>query len=173
MTYARVVLIIVAVIVGLTGFGCACGGDTTVVLVRHAETEAGRDPGLSKAGGQHAEALAEAVKSAGVSAIYVTPFQRTRQTAAPAAAVLGVTTTMFPIDATPEAHAAAIAADILEHHAGECVLVVGHSNTVPLILADLGVSNPPSIAETEYNRLFVAVLRKDQAARLIQATYGR
>jgi phosphohistidine phosphatase SixA len=112
------------------------------------------------------------VRGAGVSAIYVTPFQRTRQTAAPTAQALGLTTTMFPIDSTPQAHAAAIAADIREHYNGQCVLVVGHSNTVPLILADLGVNNAPSIAESEFDRVFVAVLRKDKAARLIQGRYG-
>jgi broad specificity phosphatase PhoE len=174
MKCKQAVLLVVVALVGLVGFGCACARDTTVILVRHAEREAGagQDPALTPAGQQRAEALVDVVRGAGVSAIYVTSFQRTRQTAAPTAQSLGLTTTMFPIDSTPEAHAAAIAADIREHHAGECVLVVGHSNTVPLILADLGVNNPPAIAEPEFDRVFVAVLRKDKATRLVQGRYG-
>ena len=35
------------------------------------------------------------------------------------------------------------------------VLVVGHSNTVPAVIKELGVAEPVSIAETEYDNLFV------------------
>ena len=62
--------------------GC-CLPATTVLLVRHAEKETGRDPGLTAAGQARARALVEVAKGAGVSAIYHTQLERTRLTAAP------------------------------------------------------------------------------------------
>jgi 2,3-bisphosphoglycerate-dependent phosphoglycerate mutase len=76
---------------------------TTVVLVRHGETEAafpGRsfplkdghgDPGLHENGFRQAELVGERLKSQRVDAIYVTSLIRTHQTAAPLAKALGLT----------------------------------------------------------------------------------
>ena len=37
------------------------------------------------------------------------------------------------------------------------VLIVGHSNTVPEIIKALGVAEPISIAETEFDNLFIVL----------------
>jgi broad specificity phosphatase PhoE len=57
----------------------------TVILSRHAEKAAAppKDPPLTEAGKKRAEVLAFMLADAGVDAIYVTEFQRTKQTAAP------------------------------------------------------------------------------------------
>ncbi|MBT3390692.1 MAG: MSMEG_4193 family putative phosphomutase [Chloroflexi bacterium] len=71
----------------------------TILLIRHAENEyvkkgrlAGRLPGvqLNKKGRQQAQALAETLKDAPIKAIYVSPLERTLETAAPIAAALNL-----------------------------------------------------------------------------------
>jgi broad specificity phosphatase PhoE len=147
---------------------------TVVMLVRHAEQEAGQDPGLNAAGRARADSLVAVARRAGVAAIYHTQYRRTRETAKPAADSLGI----GMIELGPQQgqavtdHAAEVARRILEEHGGRTVLVVGHSNTVPLIAAALGVTEPPRIVETEYGHLFIVVNRKGEPARLIHARYG-
>ncbi len=153
---------------GLTG----CAKDTTIILVRHAEKGPGQDPSLTPAGQLRALALRDAIDGAGLSAIYVTNFQRTQQTAAPTATALGLTPTIVSISGTPEAHAADVAARVRARTSGSRILVVGHSNTVPLIMQQLGVTNPPTIAESEFDRFFVLLRRKDAATRVIEVQYG-
>jgi broad specificity phosphatase PhoE len=131
-----------------------------VLLVRHAERADGgapaatmtapADPDLSAEGRARADRLAAMLAEAGITRIYVTEFRRTVQTAEPLASRLGL---------TPERVAAADAKGLaarLRTHADEVVLIVGHSNTVPAIIAALG-GPAVTIAEREYRNLFVYV----------------
>jgi hypothetical protein len=51
------------------------------------------------------------------------------------------------------------------------ILIVGHSNTVPEILKRLGVATPITIADTEYDNLFIAIPQESSAALLLQLKY--
>lgn len=131
---------------------------TTVYLVRHAEREAGNDadPALSPAGRIRAEELKALLSAKPVAAIFTTQFARTQQTAEPLADARGVRPIV--VYAGGAEHAPRIAATILDSYAGKSVLVVGHSNTVPDIIAALGVAERVSICESEYDLLFEVVL---------------
>jgi hypothetical protein len=109
------------------------------------------DPGLSDAGRARAESLAATLKDAGVTAIFVTEFRRTRETAAPLAKLLGVEPQAMPSRDTP----ALIAR--LKSARGH-VLVVGHSNTVPEIVKGLGVSTAVTVGDADYDNLLVVTL---------------
>jgi broad specificity phosphatase PhoE len=130
-------------------------GTTTIVLVRHAEkaAEPAADPPLTAEGAARAQALVEAVRGMPVTAIVSTDFARTRSTAAPLAARLGLTPEI--VDARLRDHARMVAEGILARHRGETVVVVGHSNTVPDIVAALGATRPPPICDAEYDNLYV------------------
>ena len=159
----------------LTAVGCTRrpAPETTVILVRHAEREnQGRNPRLTPDGERRAAALVDAIGRSGLDAIYVTKFNRTQQTAAPTAAELNITPTVVTVAGSAQAHADEIAASIRENHAGKRVLVVGHSNTVPLIMHSLGVTAVRPVEEDEYGRLFILTLRKNEPPRLIEARYG-
>ena len=128
-----------------------------VYLVRHAEradTAGGAapimaaDPSLSEAGRMRAESLAGMLKDAQVTAIYVTEYKRTQETAAPLAKRLGLQPTVIPAKDTPGLVAKLRAAS------GN-VLVVGHSNSVPDVIEGLGVAKVPAIADDEYDNLFI------------------
>jgi broad specificity phosphatase PhoE len=171
LSVATLVLLLLA---GVPAHGWSQERPTTVIVVRHAEKASveGRDPPLSEAGEQRARALIEAVGAAGVKAIYATQFQRTQQTARPLAEHLGVPLTVFAATADARQHAATLAGEILSKHAGEVVVVVGHSNTVPEIVQALGGTAVPEIPESEYHNLFVVVIPSSGPPSTIRARYG-
>jgi broad specificity phosphatase PhoE len=144
---------------------------TTVILVRHAEKASApaADPALTPAGEARARALLDAVKDAGIDAIITTQFARTKSTAAPAAATLGIAPEV--VAAGGANHPQEVAAAI-RRHAGHTVLVVGHSNTIPAIIAALGGPQPPAICDEQYDDLFVLTVPAAGPARLIAAKYG-
>jgi phosphohistidine phosphatase SixA len=90
------------------------------------------------------------LRSAGITHIFTTEFQRTRQTAAPLAEALKIS----PVMAAAKDTAALVRAVTA---ARGPALVVGHSNTVPEILSGLGVKEKITIAEQDYGNLFVVV----------------
>lgn len=146
--------VLVLVLVGLASTAAAQG---TVFLVRHAEraddANAGpkmtaTDPDLSGQGILRAQALARTLKDAKITGIYTTEYKRTKQTAGPLATALGVQVTEVSSKDLPGLFQKV-------RTAPGNVLVVGHSNTVPAVIKELGVAEPVSIAETEYDNLFV------------------
>jgi phosphohistidine phosphatase SixA len=147
-------------VVGACGFTVAATAQPPVVfLVRHAERAAisGRvpsDTGLSPAGQDRAQHLAEALKDAKITAIYTSEFKRTQETAAALAQSLGIRAEVIPGDDLRSLVAKLKAA------AGN-VLVIGHSNTLPQIINALGVSSRVTVAESDYDNLFLVVRAPD------------
>lgn len=127
-----------------------------VILTRHAERADGQatmgaaDPLLSEAGQARAQKLAAMLADANVSAIFTTEFHRTKDTAAPLAAKLKVTS-----EVVAAAQATALL-DKIKASTDKTVLVVGHSNTVPAIIKALGGPDV-TIGDNEYDNLFFYV----------------
>jgi broad specificity phosphatase PhoE len=145
----------------------------TVILVRHAEkaSVAGNDPPLSAAGTVRAAALQATLADAGVSHVIVTSRQRTSLTAADLTAARHLTPVVVPLGQGGAEHVQAVAAAVRQIPKGDVVLVVGHSNTIPEIIAALGGPVMPDICDGVYSSLFVLDL--DSAPmRLIRASYG-
>lgn len=144
---------------------------TVVLVVRHAERAPGSgDPPISEIGQARARALAQIGRTAGVSAIVTTQLMRTRQTAAPLAEALGLTPVTVSTQGELGAHVAAVAAAVRQQ-AGGVVLVVGHSNTVPAIVAALGGVRVPDLCEPEYDALFTLVI-EGASTRTIRSRFG-
>jgi broad specificity phosphatase PhoE len=126
----------------------------TIFIVRHAEkADATKDPDLSPAGRARAETLAKVLKDANITAIYVTEFKRTQETAAPLAHALGIEVTMVPAAATADL------ATKLKSASGN-VLVVGHGNTIPDLMKALGLAAPLNLTDADYDNLFIVVLEE-------------
>ena len=124
-----------------------------VFLVRHAEKADGsKDTALSAAGLARARALADKLRDAGVTAIYTSEYTRTKQTAQPLGDALKLTPR-----AHPAADRAGLVALLRREHPHDRLLVVGHSNSVPEIIAAFGVREKIAIAEDEFDDLFVLV----------------
>lgn len=122
----------------------------TIFLVRHAEqVSAAPDAALTPAGEKRAECLASMLKEAGIKQIYVTDMKRTQQTAAPLARALKLTPTILPVK-DPNT----LIRNLTYAGTGN-VLVVGHSDTLPFVLARMHAGTVPEIAANEYDRMFV------------------
>jgi broad specificity phosphatase PhoE len=152
--------------------GTAQSGPTVVIVVRHAEKAAtpANDPPLTDAGRARADALAAALAAANVQAVISTPLARTRETARPTAEARALAIELVPLTGTIAEHAAAVAAAV-RAHAGQTVLVVGHSNTVAPIIAALGGPKMADLCDTQYSNLFTLVLDGPDA-RLVRSSYG-
>jgi broad specificity phosphatase PhoE len=148
--------------------------DRLVVLVRHAEkaAEPANDPPLTDAGKARAAALASLLTTAHLGSVIVTPYERTRATGEPAIAASGAARIEIAVAGGLAAHVDAVAAAVRARPAGETVLVVGHSNTIPKIVTALGGPAVPDLCDGEYAALFVLVLPPDGPARLVRASYG-
>lgn len=142
------------------------GPDTVVVLVRHAEkaTDGSRDPLLTDAGRQRADALVERVADRPIAAVYATPFRRTQLTAWPVAHARGLSITVRPAGES----AASFAEVLRTRHAGQQVLVVGHSNTLPALARALGAPDVADMDESEYDRAMIVVIPPHGEVRLHQ-----
>jgi broad specificity phosphatase PhoE len=137
-----------------------------IFLVRHAEKlDDSRDPPLNEAGERRAARLATMLADAGVSAIYSTEFQRTLETAEPLAKALGLTISKVPRQ-TEE-----FIASVRSRHPDDVVLIVGHSNTVPDMLAWLGHRERVTIEDGEYSNLFVVTFGKNGGTNVVRLRF--
>lgn len=138
----------------LSALASTATAESTIFIVRHAEkADATKDPDLSEAGRARAEALAQMLRDANITAIYATEFKRTQQTAAPLAKVLGITVTTLPAK-----DSAALIAKLRASNGN--ALVVGHGDTIPDLIKALGISEAINIAENDYDNVFVVKLGK-------------
>jgi broad specificity phosphatase PhoE len=144
----------------------------TAIVVRHAERAEtpSEDPGLSAAGEARADTLVEVSRKANVTAIVTTLLLRTRKTAEPTAKALRITPEV--VSSADPGHVQKVAAAV-KAHAGKSVLVVGHSNTIPLILGALGVKESVAICEMEYDKIFVVKIPADGTVSMMRSTYGQ
>lgn len=127
----------------------------TVYVIRHMEKQSGDDPLLSDVGAANAQRLAAILADKGVVAIFVTATRRSRLTGEPLATATGVQLVTYD----PKDNAALVAK--VSAIPGS-VLVVGHSNTVPGLVAAFGGKAPGPMDESDYGRLF-AIRRVDGA----------
>ncbi len=153
---------------------------TTIIFVRHAEKAetGGDDPQLSEAGERRVVELTRQLLDvdviAGIDAVYSTPYQRTQQTAQPIADELDLAVITYPAidpedtDATEE-----FLDDVLREHKGQIVLIVGHSNTVPAMIAGLGGhKDVPVIAEDEYDNIYILAIPWFGKTKTIRMRFG-
>ena len=143
-----------------------------VMLVRHAE-KSDSPPGdvaLSMTGQSRAEELAIALAEARLDTIVTTQFRRTRDTAAFLTRGLKLTPIVVQAGGDTASHARAVATAV--RAGGHSVLVVGHSNTVPAIIAALGGPAMEELCDSEYSNLFTLALVPGQPARLVHGHYG-
>jgi broad specificity phosphatase PhoE len=139
-------------------------GTATFVVVRHAEKagDGSRDPPLSAAGQLRAQALAQRLAGSGLVAVYATPFRRTQQTAQVVATSAGLPVTTYAADVA----ASGFAATLRARHPRGTVLVVGHSNTVPEIVASLCSCRIAALDETAYDGIYTIRIGPDGKASL-------
>lgn len=129
-------------------------------VMRHLNTPAGvQDPDLTPEGKVAADALAHWFYGKTLTAIYVSDFKRTRQTAGPLATAQDLTVKVYDPANTP----ALIA--MLKAEPG-AVLVIGHSNTVPDIVEQLGGERPGPLVHEDFGDIWTITAGKTERVKL-------
>lgn len=119
-----------------------------IYVVRHLHTPKGvKDPDLTAEGQAYAVALAHWLSRDPPQVIFVSSTKRAHQTAAPAARRYGLT----PNEYDPADTAGLIAAILRQPGT---ILVVGHSNTVPDIVAGLGGERPAALVHEDFGDIW-------------------
>ena len=136
---------------------------TTVIFVRHADTDAAMagpddDPPLNARGRARAELLADFLEDvdvvAGVNAIYASDKRRTQETAAPLAKRLNLDVQIADhLDTN----------DFMDHvrreHRGDIVLIVSHSNTIAPLIDELhGSKLLPPFGADDFGELYIITI---------------
>jgi broad specificity phosphatase PhoE len=166
--FTPLVIIVASVlaVVLAAGWLVVSWGSTTIVLVRHAEKlPVEPDPGLSELGEARAQRLARMLEYAGLAAIYVSEAKRTQETAAPVARATGVEPRV--VEASRHKR---LLRRLKWRHRGDVVLVVGHSNTVPVIAEGLGAT-VGAVTEDEYSGLWIVSYSRLRGTRLLILSY--
>ncbi len=142
----------------------AATAQKAVIVVRHGEKISAEDERLTEAGKARGQRLARLLADAGIAAVYSTDTERTLGTARPLADARRLPVTVYE---KPKA----LAEKVRTEHGGDAVLVVGHSNTVPKLLNAFGCAESVSIADDEYDNLFVVVPKGNGPATLLRLKY--
>lgn len=142
-----------------------------IYIVRHAERlDQSADTPLSAEGLQRAKALADNLSKENIDSIFVSKYQRTRQTAQPLADYLGKQCTVY------ELQPMRAIVNRLNQLKGKNALVVGHSDTIIEIAQGLGTKpSLPKIESADFDNLFFVTIKKrlfGRTATLIESTYG-
>ncbi len=122
--------------------------EPTYFVMRHLHTPQGeRDPDLTAEGQAAAQRLVQMFTRERPAAIYVSSFKRSQQTAAAVAARYGLTPIVYDPADTPGL--------VARVRAGPWpVLIVGHSNTVPDIVEQLGGPRPAPLTHPDFGDLW-------------------
>ncbi|HEX8639747.1 MAG TPA: phosphoglycerate mutase family protein [Allosphingosinicella sp.] len=132
-------------------------------VMRHLHTPAGeRDPDLTAEGRRQAALLPGLLRDR-PRTLYVSSYKRTQQTAAPLAAALDLTPIVYDPADTPALLARA-------RQGPFPVLIVGHSNTVPDIVAGLGGQRPAPLVHEDFGDVWK--IAADGTTRRVQIDSG-
>ena len=128
---------------------------TTVIVMRHAEKENGKDPDpeLSPEGKKRAAQLASLFHDVPVTRLLATPYKRTRNTLAPLASDKGIMIEAYEPSKISEL------ASSLKQLSGQTIVIAGHSNTAPdLVNQLLNEKKYPALSEEEFGKIWIVTL---------------
>jgi phosphohistidine phosphatase SixA len=145
-----------------------CAPAATIILVRHAERNAGMSPDvlLNARGEERAKALARVLKDARITAVFANELRRTQQTAEPTAQEFHLQPTVIP-----DKQLDALVSRLKALPEGETVLVVGRTSTVPMLVEKLGGGAVPPMSEEEYDRMVIVTTGKGNPS-VLTLRYG-
>lgn len=152
----------------LLSLALAVPSDAVVFVVRHAEKAHPKEDAslLSRRGKKRAQVLRSVLSGVPLTAVYATEYERTQQTGGPTAAGKGLKVTVTDSEKTAE-----LAATLKALPAETDVLVVGHTDTIPDLMKGLGVAEPVSVPDAEFDNLWLVTPRPDHPPLLRRLKY--
>jgi broad specificity phosphatase PhoE len=121
---------------------------------------------LSPDGKARALRLAGVLKDSGVAAIYVTDFARTVQTAYPLSQEIGRKLTVVPKGESQD-----LPERLRKEQAGQVVLLVGHTDTLPGLIKALGGPLDVKIDAQDYGNIFILTPKAQGAPGFLRMRY--
>jgi hypothetical protein len=148
---------------------------STIIFVRHAETEAAAgdaDPALSARGRQRAEMLADFLANidvvASVDAIYATTARRTQETAMPLAKRLGLT-----LNIDDPYLVERLMRRIMRDRRGKITLIVTDGDAIAPLIDELhGSKRLPAFGATDFGDLYVVTRPYYGKVKTLRFHYG-
>ena len=154
-------------IAGMFLLGTVSGQTTTYILLRHAEKDTSAagsttmtaDPPLAPKGELRAQNLLKVLEAYQPDVIYSTNYNRTRSTATPLSKKFNKEIQLYD----PKALSAF--AEQLLHMQGKTIVVVGHSNTTPVLVNLLLKENGkyPNLDDSDYSHLWIVTITDGKA----------
>jgi 2,3-bisphosphoglycerate-dependent phosphoglycerate mutase len=143
---------------------------TTLFLVRHAEKvqDGSDDPILTHEGEKRAAELMYILKYVNLDAIFSTPYKRTQQTVLPTAEDKNLKIQNY------KPGEKGFLEKVLQSYPGGAVLIVGHSNTIPMLANELaGRMDYDDLNDSTYDNLFIAHVHTKGQANIIRMRFGK
>jgi broad specificity phosphatase PhoE len=143
---------------------------TRVFLVRHAErmnVPGVADPPLTDAGRRRAALLGRMLRSAHVAQVFSTQFRRAIATAESVSVATGAAVEVVHSDSS-----AALARTIRQRFHGRTVVVIGHSDSLPNVVAELGWEAAEATQPWSYDDLCLLEARAGEPPQLVHLHYG-
>ena len=155
-------LVLVALLVGVPA--SQAFAEAAVYIIRHGEKElTGADPALTEAGRERAAGWAEMLRAVDLKIILTSDAKRTRETGGIIARSLGI-----PHKALPVQDVAGLTDLIDFDHEDDNVLIVGHTETIPQILSNLGSIENVEINQSDFANLFILARQETDEPQLIR-----
>jgi phosphohistidine phosphatase SixA len=128
----------------------------SIYLVRHAEKlDNSTDPNLSECGNQRAQQLSKMLSKTNISAIYSTKYQRTMQTAEPMSTLKHLKIENYDPNDLEGFY-------LQLKQKKRSALIVGHSNTTPVLTSFLTQQKIAPLTEEDYQYLYQVQFINDQ-----------
>lgn len=142
----------------------------TFYIVRHAEKDTGSNPAISVLGKKRAGDLFRKLKHKKIDLILVSQYRRTGMTGDSLRIYKNIDTMHYTADADGQLLFKKI--NSLPAHQKN-ILIIGHSNTLPAIIRNAGITNFTlnEIPDYEYDNLFIVKQRKNKS-HLQSKKYG-
>lgn len=165
MNYLRILCMSLLLLAGCQPSPSRQSEPTTFILVRHAEKadDGTRNPPLTEAGQQRAQALDRLFSQRPIAAVYSSDYSRTLETARPLASRNQLEIQLY------EPHKEQLLLESLKkEYAGKTIAIVGHSNTIPAAVnLLLGEDRLQVLEESEYDKVFVVTVSPQGEAHLL------
>jgi len=134
----------------------------SIYLIRHAEKQhdGTHDPSLTEKGVLRAKNICKQLKNRNITTIYSTNYKRTVETALPLSKSLAIDLTLYDPNQLET-----FATQVLLGEGN--VLIVGHSNTTPELVALLGGNSQGPMADSVYHQIFHLVVKGNKTDTII------
>lgn len=138
---------------------------TTFYLVRHAEKDlsdkSNRNPELTAKGVDRANNFAQLLSEVGIDAVYATNYIRTIETARPTANLFNKEIIIYDWNQFD-------AEKMIQENLGKNVLIVGHSNSTPIVANKLlGVDTYAEIDDANYSNFYIVTINSQERTSIL------